>query len=275
MASSSVLEGLSGFSKNDQIVLSHFGQGPTLQTPHTLVHAAFESTVDSQPDTIAAYYEQAHSLTYRELDNAANHLSNFLIRNGLLPGQRVCLVVSRSLEMLVGILAILKAGCQYVPVDGGVASDKQLSHILRDTEARYVLCLPKFQERVRQFAEADVSITPLDTELYKEFSKERPNTEVTTADGCYAIYTSGSTGTPKGVDVSHKNVTNALLLEPANLGIKKGSKVGSVLSIAFDMGAWEILACLMNGGTLYMRGSDWKATLREVSTRYSSQQDAR
>lgn len=66
------------------------------------------------------------------------------------------------------------------------------------------------------------------------------------------------------MDVSHSNVTNALLLEPGNLGIKTGSKVGSVLSVAFDMGAWEILACLMNGGTLYMRGSHWETTLKEV-----------
>ena len=80
----------------------------------------------------------------------------------------------------------------------------------------------------------------------------------------FLIVITGSTGTPKGVDVSHANVTNALLLEPANLGIKIGSKVGSVLSVAFDMGAWEILAGLMNGGTLYLRGSRWEATLREA-----------
>lgn len=82
------------------------------------------------------------------------------------------------------------------------------------------------------------------------------------------------------MDVSHKNVTNALLLNPARLGITLGSKVAQVLNIAFDMGtyalrfdaidtnddtgAWEILGCLMNGGTLYMRGSDWNATLSEV-----------
>lgn len=70
------------------------------------------------------------------------------------------------------------------------------------------------------------------------------------------------------MSVTHANVANALLLEPANLGIKKGSKVGSVLSIAFDMGAWEILACLMNGGTLYMRGSRWEATLEKVGRRF-------
>lgn len=92
--------------------------------------------------------------------------------------------------------------------------------------------------------------------------------------------TVGSTGKPKGVNVSHGNVTNALLLEPARLGIAVGSKVAQVLNIAFDMGklecpsgrpwltqligAWEILGCLMNGGTLYLRGSDWTSTLSEV-----------
>ena len=60
-------------------------------------------------------------------------------------------------------------------------------------------------------------------------------------------------------------MTNALLLEPANLGITIGSKVAQVLNIAFDMGAWETLACLMNGGTLHLRGSSWEATLSEVN----------
>jgi non-ribosomal peptide synthetase component F len=75
----------------------------------------------------------------------------------------------------------------------------------------------------------------------------------------------GSTGKPKGVDVSHANVTNALLLEPGNLGITIGSKVAQVLNIAFDLCAWEILACLLNGGTLHLRGSSWEETLSDVS----------
>jgi non-ribosomal peptide synthetase component F len=195
MSSSSVFECLSGFSAEEQTILSRFGQGPIIQTSHALVHEAFESTVDSQPDTIAAYYDQTHTLTYRELDDAANRLSNSLMNAGLLPRQRVCLVVQRSLEMLVGIMAILKAGCQYVPIDGGVASDKQLKHILSDTEAHHVLCLPKFCDRTRQFAGADVCITPLNMELCSRFSKERPETSVTTTDGCYAIYTSGTFNT--------------------------------------------------------------------------------
>ncbi|KAH6612737.1 nonribosomal peptide synthetase 12 [Boeremia exigua] len=269
MTSFKLLDGLSGLHLQDQITLSNFGQGPRQPVRHSTVHEAFESTVDTNPDSVAAVFNQT-SLTYRELDAAANQFANHLLASGLQRNERVCLVVQRSLEMLIGILAILKAGCQYVPIDGGVASDKQLAHIFNDTATRQVLCLPKFHDRVKEFARAETSITLLSRDHLLHASERRPLVECSGAMGCYAIYTSGSTGIPKGVDVSHANVTNALLLEPANLGIRNGSKVGSVLSIAFDMGAWEILACLMNGGTLYMRGSRWEATLKEIDTLIST-----
>jgi non-ribosomal peptide synthetase component F len=281
MSNFKLLEGLSSLSHGDRIALSQFGQGPHRPVPHLNVHGAFESKVDSHPDVTAAVFEHT-TVTYQQLDTAANRLANYLLASGLQPKERVCLVVSRSLEMLVGIFAILKAGCQYVPIDGGVASGKQLDHIFHDTAVNHILCLPKFKNRVQLFAKASARITLLALGSYFEQSSERPVAKCDPSHGCYAIYTSGkgqyleymtkcqltssigSTGTPKGVDVSHANVTNALLLEPANLGIRTGSKVGSVLSIAFDMGAWEILACLMNGGTLYMRSSRWEDTLKKV-----------
>ncbi|KAF3032518.1 hypothetical protein E8E12_000488 [Didymella heteroderae] len=269
MSNFKLLEGLSSLPFEDQVVLSQFGQGPRQPVPHLNVHEAFESKVDTHPDVVAAVFEHA-ALTYQQMDIAANRLANHLLASGLQPKERVCLVVSRSLEMLVGIFAILKAGCQYVPIDGGVASDKQLAHIFHDTAVNHILCLPKFENRVQQFANANVHITLLALGAYSEQSSERPVVNCSPTNGCYAIYTSGSTGSPKGVDVSHANVTNALLLEPANLGIRTGSKVGSVLSVAFDMGAWEILACLMNGGTLYMRSSRWEATLKKIDTLIST-----
>lgn len=246
-------------------LLSQFGTGPILPVPHHVVHEAFESIVDTYPAAIAAKFGDA-TITYPQLDIAANRLAHVLIDSGLKPRQRVCLVVQRSFEMLTGILAILKAGCQYVPIDGGVASEQAMRHIFRDTDARYILCLPRFSDKVRECAGGNAIILALDGDTGADARTERPRVTVTARDGAYAIYTSGSTGMPKGVDVSHGNVTNALTLEPAKLGIRVGSKVAQVLSIAFDMGAWEILGCIMNGGTLYLRGSDWRATLREVDT---------
>ncbi|RMZ74524.1 non-ribosomal peptide synthetase [Pyrenophora seminiperda CCB06] len=263
------LHSTSCLPEEDRIRISRLGQGPSVKVPYSLIHEAFEDIAEAHPTTIAATVA-GNLITYQQLDEAANRLANRLIHEGLKPRQRVCLVVQRSFAMLVGIFAILKAGCQYVPVDGGVASEVALTHILTDSDARFILCLPQYWEKTRKLARRDAAIFTLNDDPGSSFPSTRPSVQVTPYDGAYAIYTSGSTGKPKGVDVTHSNVTNALLLEPARLGITVGSKVAQVLSIAFDMGAWEIIGCLMNGGTLCMRGSDWKATLSQVDTLIST-----
>lgn len=251
MASSHLFHGLSGLSPDEQEFVSRFGRGPSVPVPHSTVHGAFENVVDSHPSAIAATFG-GKRITYGELDAAANRLATHLIDSGLRPKERVCIVVERSIEMLVGIFAVLKAGCQYVPVDGSICSERALHHTLRDTGSRFALCLPKFEEQVRRLSEQEVSVVALGTGVEDFCSKERPGAPVSSSDGVYAIYISGiltskrcisyadwfqgTTGQPKGVDVSHENVTNALLLQPGNLGIKVGTKVAHVMNVAFDMG---------------------------------------
>jgi non-ribosomal peptide synthetase component F len=265
MQEPNMFHGISDLSLEDQTLISTFGSGPTLSFSPTTVHEAFERIVDEHPAVVAAVHE-GQSITYLQLDLAANRLAHHLIGSGLRPRQRVCLVVQRSIEMLIGFLAILKAGCQYVPIDGGVASDQALKHIFEDTESRFILCLPRYWDRVKQFASSEALVLELNMTTGAFYSPFRPNVQVTAEDGVYAMYTSGSTGVPKGVDVRHGSKTSALLSEPGKLGITVGSKVGQVLSISFAMGAWEMLGCLMNGGTLYLRGSNWDATLKQVDT---------
>lgn len=252
----------------DQLLFNQFGRGPKVDIPFNLVHQAFEYNVDNYPDTIAARRHDGKSICYRELDAWANVLGNKLIDHGLRPGDRVCIVVSRSLEMLAGLLAVLKAGGQYIPLDGGIVSEDSLRHILKDTGAKIVLCLGKFRSKVDQFLPTPyVRVLELDTDKNLWVGDERrPNVNIDGSYGCYVIYTSGTTGKPKGVDVRHRNVTNVLLVGPAKLGIKPGKNVSQVLNISFDMAAWEILGCLMNGGTLHIRNGDWKACLSRVDT---------
>jgi non-ribosomal peptide synthetase component F len=251
MDTTTLFHGLDSLPYEQQILFSRFGRGASLQVPHATVHEAFESIVDAHPRTIAAKFGEGR-ITYAELDVAANRLANHLIESGLQPRQRICLVVQRSIEMLVGIFAILKAGCQYVPIDGGISSGQTLHHILTDTGSNYILCLPKFQDTVRQNAAQSTAIILLGQDAEAFCSRDRPRVPISSNDGVYAIYTSGivlfpdtvdkanstagSTGKPKGVDVTHRNVTNALLLEPGKLAIATGSNVAQVLNIAFDMG---------------------------------------
>jgi non-ribosomal peptide synthetase component F len=179
-----------GLALDHQTLISRFGRGPTMPVPHETVHGAFESIVDANPFAPAAKHD-GKTITYGELDAAANRLANHLIECGLAPKQRVCLVVRRSFQMLIGILAVIKAGCQYVPVDGGIASDQALQHILQDTDARFVLCLPEFEVKVKQLMEGDILTAVLGTDVEAFSSKVRPRVPVSALDGVYAIYTSG------------------------------------------------------------------------------------
>jgi non-ribosomal peptide synthetase component F len=183
-------QGLEGLSFSDQIIFNQFGRGADIPSPFKLVHKAFESIVDQQPNVIAVE-QDGRNLTYHELEKAANGLANKLISRGLEPRQRVCLVVQRSLPMAIAMLAILKCGCQYVPLDGQVTAESALRHIIRDTQAPFILCLEKFYAKVKLLAEPTSSIVVLDTSLEDPEDSTRPHIRVSEADGAYAIYTSG------------------------------------------------------------------------------------
>lgn len=190
MGSSGQFQCIGTLSSQDQSLFTRFAAGPAAVVPHTIVHEAFEHQVDANPSTVAAKYD-GKTITYASLDEASNRLANYLIESGLKPQGRVCLVVQRSIEMLIGILAILKSGCQYVPLDGGVVSNEALQHTLSDTGASFVLALPKFQEKVKLSAKQGVRIINLGVAQGESSACSRPSVPVSPSDGAYAIYTSG------------------------------------------------------------------------------------
>ena len=234
------------------------GRGDTVATPFQRTHDAFSYQVKEHPSNTAVRHN-GEIVTYEELDRASTQLSRTLIKLGLRPRNRVVILVQRSIPMVIAILAVLRSGCQYVPLDGGVVSDAALDHVLSETEPSFILCLDRFAEKAHRFAGGESKVLVLDdaSTAGPDVDLELGETaQVGPDDGAYIIYTSGSTGTPKGVDVSHRNVTNLLTTGFGDLGIHPGSKVAQILSIAFDMAAWEILGTLMNGGTLCLRNSD-------------------
>lgn len=255
----SQLHALDNLSSEDHILFERFSQGPVIQPHSSLLHRAFETAADAQPQDIAVDHN-GNSLTYDELDQAANRLANHLIRRGLDPGQTVCLVAQRSFSMVIAIFAILKCGCQYIPLDGGVVPDQLLSHISKKTEGKFILCLSRYFEKVQRCTKnQQVVVLDAESSWDQSESPERPLVEVAASSGAYVIYTSGTlrntlakyplteagtTGLPKGVDVSHENVTNLLCNFPGSLGIQRGTNVAQLLSVSFDMGKFNTLLCL-------------------------------
>ncbi|KAH8892468.1 AMP-binding enzyme [Thozetella sp. PMI_491] len=250
-----------------------FTNGPSTACPFPTVTAAIHHNVCLYPEAVAGIDLSGsvpREITYADLERRALILARELRTQGTRPGDRVPLVAKRGIEMLVGIYAILLSGAQYVPMDGSVVAEKTLETVLEQSGKNLAVCIDSTRARF-QCSESDIlrrcTLVTVQNQEQQESGDEAPDefADLATAeDGCYVIYTSGTTGAPKGVDVTHGNVTNLVCLAPGNLGIKPGTKVGSILSISFDMGAWEILGCLCNGGTLIMRGSNWTSALNQI-----------
>jgi len=188
-------QGLGSLSPVDRELFNQFGRASRVEPTFSLVHQAFENIVDSQPSSVAVEHD-GNTITYHDLEKLSNKLANSLIRKGLKPRQRVCLVLQRSINLVVAILAVLKCGCQYIPLDGGVVPDNVMAHIFKDTQAQYVLCFEKFHHRVQQFTTHTNTIVILDAardeESTSSISGGRPVVSLNSSDGAYIIYTSGT-----------------------------------------------------------------------------------
>ncbi|WP_298987570.1 amino acid adenylation domain-containing protein [uncultured Roseibium sp.] len=252
-------------SVEDRYKFSAFGWGASVRPRHATITAAVRHWMRTQPDAPAVECG-GEALSYRQLDEASNRLAGLLKRQGVKHGDAVCLYLRRSLEMVVGIVAVLKLGAAYVPQHVGVAPEKGLRHIANVTGAKVLLTLSELAGDVP--VETHQVLIAVDSVMKDETlssgtpellsHRSEPN------DLAMILFTSGTTGVPNGVQVTHRNLANILLTFPGDLGMRPGLKVGQILSIAFDMAAWEILGALSNGATLVIRGKSIQETAEMV-----------
>ena len=241
---------------------TRFGAGPVVAPLFETIAAGFRYYAQRQPDEIAVICAE-NQLTYAQLDSAADKLAHVLADKGVKRGDRVCLFLTRSISMVVGIIACMRLGAAHVPQHLGVAPEATLRTILQVTGAQVILTVSAHAAQVP--VTAGQHVIAIDEVMVSEPVTHDPVPDDAAPDDiCMVLFTSGTTGVPNGVQVTHRNLANVLLTAPGNLGIKPGQKVGQILSIAFDMAAWETLGCLANGGTLVIRGADIQATAERV-----------
>jgi non-ribosomal peptide synthetase component F len=199
------LKAISNLSPEDQKLFVQYGFGSEEAVPFGCVHHAFAYHAASQPSAIAVEH-LGESITYGDIDVKSSRLARRLQSSGVRQGSRVVLLAERSIPFVIGILAILKAGAAYVPLDGGIVTDSTLSHVINDSEAALTLSMKAYTHRPqsgRVLCLEDCIEESETTQLASE-----PLVASKPTDGVYVIYTSGTTGKPKGVDVMHYNVTN-------------------------------------------------------------------
>lgn len=261
-------QALRNLSLADQILFEHFGQGPIVEPAYGRIHHGFEAYAAVQPEAIAVAH-LGESITYGELNRHANRLAAILAQHGVKTGDNVGLFLRRSIPMVVGILAALKAGASYVPQDVKVSLEKHLRYVAQTAETKVILTLSHLRHLIPQLdgqiilAIDEIMQTPfINDEAFT--TPFKPALPIRRDNTCFIIFTSGTTGNPNGVQVTHANVCNILLTAPGDLGMRPGMKVGQILNIGFDMAAWEVLGSLANGATLVIRGKDFMDVVRQV-----------
>ena len=211
------------------------------------LHQLFEEQVARTPTAVAVVFAETQ-LTYSELNERANQLAHYLRGLGVGPETLVGICVERSLELVVGLLGILKAGAAYVPLDAAYPL-KRLSFMLEDAQVPVLLTEDSLFEKLPSYWGHTVSLDG-DWELIAGESRANPEVEIEPEHPAYVLYTSGSTGQPKGVVISHAAICNHMHWMHATFPLDADDRVLQKTPISFDASVWEFYAPLMAGAQL-------------------------
>ncbi|MEU2509984.1 amino acid adenylation domain-containing protein [Streptomyces sp. NPDC007863] len=231
------------------VLLDEFGVAPR-ETADLSWPAAFEAQVRRSPEAVALVFEE-RELTYAELDAAANRLACHLADGGVRAEDVVAVALPRSPELVVALLAVMKAGAAYLPLDADHPRDR-IAYMLDDAGARTVITV---RELAGELPEApDVTRLVLDDPATAEAVARRdatgPGVPVALDQAAYVIYTSGSTGRPKGVVVPHDGVGSLVATATDRIGVTAGSRVVQFASVGFDVTVWDLIMSLCVGGRI-------------------------
>jgi amino acid adenylation domain-containing protein len=230
-----------------QQVLVEWNATTTERLPDACIHQLVEAQVERTPDAIALSFGD-QSLSYREFNRRANQLAHHLRGLGVRPEVRVGLYLERSLEMVIGVVGVLKADGAYVPLDPATPPDR-LAFMLQDAQVHVLLTQSNLRARL---ARQPMPILCLDSNWSGVANQPGHNPESGAAAGslAYVIYTSGSTGQPKGVLIEHRGLSNVVCDQIRTLDMGPDERVLQFVSLNFDAAQAEIFRALVAGATL-------------------------
>ncbi|MFD2933949.1 non-ribosomal peptide synthetase [Spirosoma flavum] len=229
---------------------------------HIPLHELIAQTAAQYVDKAAVIFN-GRTVRYRELDETANQVAHVIQRDGIGQNHVVGVILDRSPEMVITLLAILKAGAAYVPIDPEYPHDR-IAFMLADSSANLLITSKKYHgSGTTPYQTAGQLTTPTKVLLIEtvlasidNYSKEAPKVVVTGSDLAYILYTSGSTGQPKGVLIEHRNLVNLLYSMITMPGITKDDALLAVTTISFDIAGLELYLPLLVGATLVLADTE-------------------
>jgi amino acid adenylation domain-containing protein len=213
--------------------------------PHDrCAHELFEAQVERTPDSPAVVF-QGRSLSYRELNERANRLARHLRASGVAPESRVGILLERSMEMVVALLGVLKAGGAYLPLDPDYPGDR-LAFMLQDAGVRLLLTQRRLRASLPDY-DGDIFCVEDEREWSAEYSPENLPAAATPLNLAYVIYTSGSTGQPKGTMATHRGLVNYLSWCTRAYRVAEGGGAPVHSPLGFDLTITSLFSPLMSG----------------------------
>lgn len=220
------------------------------------IYDLIQQQVMRTPDAVAVQFEDK-SLTYQQLDKRVDQVAEVLGSQGIKAGTLVGIFVNRSMEMLIGLLGVLKAGGAYLPLDPSFPSER-LAFMLADSDASFILTLSSLVSELPDNNAQIICIDDLSQDKSSTKTKRSKKTRVIAKpdDLAYIIYTSGSTGKPKGVQIHHQAVVNLLCSMRKSLGINADSTLFGVTTLSFDIAVGDLILPLTAGARLVIASSE-------------------
>lgn len=224
---------------------------------HILLHELFEIQVKKTPERIALICGE-EKITYSELNERANQLANKLCNLGVGKDNLVGLYVDRSIEMVIGIFAILKSGGAYLPIslNLGIA---RINFMIENCNAEILLTTSKYIDKFN-----NIKVLNLDSEHNYTGSKNNLKRRTTSESLAYVIYTSGSTGNPKGVMIEHYSVVNKIIWMQKEYDISENDVIMQKTPYSFDVSIWELFIWFLKGSTLCLLKQDGEKNVESV-----------
>lgn len=234
---------------------------------HQTIHGMFEKAARQYPDNIALASNEGE-YSYRGLNERANRLAHFLIGKGLQKGDFVTIFMERSLETIVSLLAIMKAGGVYVPVDPEHPEERN-SYIIEDTKSSYILTKEQHISKARLLSEAVDTVKGIvlvdSDSAFSTYPAHPVEISVEPQDLAYIIYTSGSTGKPKGALIAHEGVVNLGMVVRERCGIQSDDILTQFATYSFDASVWDTVGALFFGAKLYLLSPEERVSVEEFA----------
>lgn len=229
-----------------QKILVDFNKTKIDYPKNRVVHEIIEETAKRINNKVAII-SNGETITYGELNRRANIIANKLRESGIKPNDMVGLLINRSINMMVGLLGIMKSGAAYLPIDPEYPTER-IKYMLTDSKAKFLVTEGSMNELIKNF---DVSKYYIEKDFI-DGNEDNPSIINTPEDLIYVIYTSGSTGNPKGVMLKHKNINNFIKGTTDVIDFNENKTIVSVTTVCFDIFVLESWLSLQKGLTIVL-----------------------